>query len=279
MTDVLDVRPGRTVVAVTGASSGIGAAFARRLAAGHDLLLIARRKDRLEELANELETRYGTGVEILPADLTDDSDVARVAERLSQEDRLLLLINNAGFGTRGRFWQASLESQERMHRLHVMATMRLTHAALGPMVERDLGAIVNVASVAAFMRNAGSVSYCSTKSWVAVFTEGLHLDLKSSGSHVVVQALCPGFTYSEFHNDMGVDRSRMAPSSFWLTAEEVVEASLEGLRRKRLYVVPGWRYRFLTSLVTKLPTSVRLAVEAAGYRVRSRKLLEPSSEV
>jgi short-subunit dehydrogenase len=143
------------------------------------------------------------------------------------------------------------------------------------LVERDLGAIVNVSSVAAFVRSAGSTSYCSTKSWVAVFTEALHLDLKSARSHVVVQALCPGYTYSEFHDALGIDRRRMAPSSFWLTADEVVEASLEGLRRKRLYVVPGWRYRFLTSLVSKLPTSVRLVVETVGTRVRSRKMIEP----
>ncbi len=274
MTKALEIRQGRTVVAITGASSGIGAAFARRLAAGHDLLLIARRKDRLDELAAELEAQYGTRVEVLAADLADDDQTAMVAERLGDEGRLLLLINNAGFGSRGRFWEASLEMQEEMHRLHVMAIVRLTHAVLPKMVERDAGAIVNVSSVAAFMRSAGSVSYCATKSWTAVFTEALHLDLKSVRSQVVVQALCPGFTYSEFHDVLGLDRSEMGPSSFWMTADEVVDASLDGLRRKRLYVVPGWRYRFLTSLVSKLPTSLRLAVETVGTRVRGTKRLE-----
>jgi uncharacterized protein len=266
-------RQPRTVVAITGASSGIGATFARRLAAGHDLLLIARRKDRLEQLASELAAEFGAQVEVMPADLSNEGDTDRVAERLEQEERLLLLINNAGFGTRGRFWEADLEGQEKMHRLHVMATVRLTHAALRNLVKRDLGGIINVSSVAAFVRSAGGVSYCATKSWMAIFTEGLHLDLKSANSNIAVQALCPGFTYSEFHDAMGTGREGQAPKSFWLTAEEVVEASLEGLRRRQLYVVPNWRYRLLTTLLSKLPTSARIAIEALSTSFRDQKRL------
>ena len=128
----------RTVVAITGASSGIGAAFARRLAAEHDLLLIARRKDRLEELAAELSTRYQTRVDTLAADLTVESDLALVAERIRRQKGLALLVNNAGFGTRGRFWEAPLSGQEQMHRLHVMATVKLTHAALRNLVRNGI---------------------------------------------------------------------------------------------------------------------------------------------
>ena len=256
----------RTVVAITGASSGIGATFARRLAPGHDLLLIARRKDRLETLASELETRYGCAVEVLPADLTDEYDIAGVAERIGAESRLALLINNAGFGTKGRFWQSPLELQEQMHKLHVMATVHLTHAALNNMVPRDFGGIVNVASVAAFVRSAGSVSYCATKSWMSVFTESLYLELKGLRSNVIVQALCPGFTYSEFHDAAGLDRGRMAPPSFWMSADQIVEASLNGLRRRKLFVIPGWRYRVLTAIVSKLPASARVAFEGSIRR-------------
>lgn len=256
----------RTVVAITGASSGIGAAFARKLAPGHDLLLIARRKDRLEALASELEAQSGCAVEVLPADLTEEYDVAGVAERIRGEDRLALLINNAGFGTKGRFWQAPLESQDQMHKLHVMATMQLTHAALNNMVPRDFGGIVNVASVAAFVRSAGSVSYCATKSWMTVFTEGLYLELRGLRSNVTVQALCPGFTYSEFHDTAGLDRSGLAPSAFWMTADEIVDASLNGLRRRKLFVVPGWRYRVLTAIVSKLPATARVAFEGSIRR-------------
>ena len=149
-----------------------------------------------------------------------DSDLSRAAERLAHEPLLTLLVNNAGFGTKGRFWEAPLETQEQMHKLHVMATVRLTHAALNNMVTRDLGGIVNVSSVAAYIRSQGSVSYCATKTWMSVFTEGLYLDLKGAGSSIVVQALCPGFTYSEFHDTMELSRERLAPRAFWMTAEQ-----------------------------------------------------------
>jgi short-subunit dehydrogenase len=166
-----------------------------------------------------------------------------------------------------------------MHKVHVTATLRLTHAVLGNMVARDRGAVVNVSSVAAFIRSARSASYCATKTWIAVFTEALYLELQSVGSKVAVQALCPGFTYSEFHDVAGLDRRGLAPAAFWLTAEEVVEASLDGLRRGKLFVVPGWRYRFLTSLVTKLPTRWRLAVEARASKARSRAVTAPERHI
>ncbi|MGA8027564.1 MAG: SDR family NAD(P)-dependent oxidoreductase, partial [Bryobacteraceae bacterium] len=168
----------RTVVAITGASSGIGAVFARRLAPEHDLLLIARRKERLEELARELSGSYQSQVEVLQADLADESDSAALAERIASEPRLILLVNNAGFGTKGRFWESPLEPQERMHRLHVLATLRLTHAALRNLVPRDIGGIINVASVSAFVRSPGSTGYAATKSWMTAFTEGLYIELR-----------------------------------------------------------------------------------------------------
>jgi len=269
----------RPLAAITGASSGIGATFARKLAPDHDLLLIARRLDRLKQLAAELSDQHGTQAECLEADLTQERNLATVAEKLAAEERLVLLVNNAGFGTPGLFWEADLASQEGMHKLHVTATLRLTHVVLGGMVARDRGAVVNVASVAAFIRSARSASYCATKSWMAVFTEALYLELRSVGSNVSVQALCPGFTYSEFHDVAGMDRRGLAPAAFWLTAEDVVEASLDGLRRGKLFVIPGWRYRFLTSLLTKLPTRWRLAVEARASKARGRAVVAPERHI
>lgn len=198
----------KTLVAITGASSGIGAAFARRLAPEHDLLLIARRQEKLAALATELSQSFSCKAEILVADLSLESDTQRVAERLASDQRLMLLVNNAGFGVKGRFWESPLAVQEQMHKLHVMATVRLTHAALRNLTARDSGGIINVASVASFVRSQGSVSYCSTKSWMTVFSEALYLELKAAGSKVRIQALCPGFTYSGFHEAMGADRSR-----------------------------------------------------------------------
>lgn len=260
---------GRSVAAITGASSGIGVVFARKLAADHDLLLVARRKDRLEALAAELTAQYGSVVEVLSADLTDEKDLAVVADRIAAEENLALLINDAGFGLRGLFWESSLEVQEEMHRLHIDATLRLSHAALRNLVKKNSGGIINVASVSAFVRRAGSVSYGATKAWMTAFTEGLYLELRSIQSAVKVQALCPGFTYSEFHDTMKINRKIVAPPSLWLRAEYVVDESLKGLAQGKLFVVPGWRYKTIVALASKLPTSLRLAFEAAGTKKKS----------
>ena len=250
----------RPLAVITGASSGIGSVFARKLAPSHDLLLVARREDRLKLLAGELAAASGGRADILVADLESETDVRGLAARLRSEPQFELLVNNAGFGVGGAFWEAPLEAHERMHRLHVMATLQLTHAALGVLVPKDRGAVINVASVAAFIQRPGSATYGATKTWMTAFTEGLHLDLRSRGSRVTVQALCPGFTYSEFHDTMGVTRQSRAPRSFWLDADFVVEDSLRGLRRGAVYVVPGWRYRLLTAFVTRLPRRWRLGI-------------------
>jgi uncharacterized protein len=261
----------RSLVAITGASSGIGEAFARKLAPGHNLLLIARRRDRLESLADEFSNKFGTRSEVLAADLSQEKDLNTVADRLSSADNLALLINNAGFGTRGRFWETDLADADRMHKLHVMATMRLTHAALKTMVAADFGGIINVASVLSFLRTPGSTSYCATKAWMTAFTESLYVELKSIHSGVVVQALCPGLTHSGFHEAMGSETGGpAAPPGWWMMAEDVVDASIDGLRRGKLFVVPGWRYKLITALVPRLPTPIRTTFEAAA-RARTRR--------
>jgi len=249
---------------ITGASSGLGAVFARKLAAEHDLLLIARRKERLEALAAELSAQYGCGVDVLAADLTDEEDLAVVADRIAAEKNLALLVNNAGFGTRGLFWEQDLEAQKQMHRLHILATLGLSYAALGNMVEKNCGAIINVASVAAFVCSIGGTGYAATKAWMKTFTEGLYLELKSVQSAVKVQALCPGFTYTEFHDTAKVDRNSRAAPWLWLRAEYVVDESLKALHRGKLFVVPAWRYKAIVALLAKLPTPLRLKFEAAG---------------
>ncbi|MGA2562859.1 MAG: SDR family NAD(P)-dependent oxidoreductase [Steroidobacteraceae bacterium] len=253
----------RSLAAITGASSGIGRVFARKLAPSHDLLLIARRGQLLAALADELVAQHGAVVRWIEADLAQAADLSRVAHQLAAEPELALLINNAGFGMTGPFWDADPERLDSMQRLHVMATMRLCQAALRSMLGRGSGAIINVASVASFVRRAGSASYGASKSWIAAFTEALYLDLKKAQSPVTVQALCPGYTYSEFHDILGVDRKRLASSAFWMSAEQVVDRSLASLTRGQLFVIPGWRYRLLCMLITKLPTSLRLYIEAA----------------
>jgi short-subunit dehydrogenase len=259
----------KPLAAITGASSGIGMTFARKLAPTHDLLLIARRRDLLESLAAELSARHGCDATILPEDLTDPEALGRVAAHLAAEPRLELFINNAGFGHRGAFWQADLTTLENMHALHITAVLRLTHAVLGAMVARDRGALINVASVAAFAQRAGSASYGATKSWLTTLTEGIDLDLHKARSAVKIQALCPGFTYSGFHDRLGETRHEIAPASLWMTADAVVDASLRGLTHGTLFVVPGWRYKLLLAVLSKLPLAFKVRMETLGSR-RSR---------
>jgi len=251
----------RPLAVITGASSGIGAVFARKLAPQYDLMLIARNQDRLSSLAAELSAAHGGNVAVLAADLSNAAELKGVADRIVAEPILALLVNNAGFGYRGRFWETDLEVLERMHRLHIMALVRLSHATLRVMVPQNRGAVVNLASIASFVQRAGNASYCATKSWVAAFSEGLYLDLRQAKSAVKIQALCPGYTYSGFHDVMGEDRKHIAPASFWLTAEEVVDDSLAGLRAGTLFVIPGWRYKWLAAGVRALPLWLKLKLE------------------
>lgn len=237
---------------ITGASSGIGEVFARKLAQrGYRVVLVARRRERLEKLALELP-----GSEIIVADLTLDSDMTRVEQFIEDQSRLEFLVNNAGFGVPGSYYAASVEIQDRMHRLHILAVGRLTHAALKVMVACSKGNIVNVSSMAGFFQAPFSVSYNATKAWMNSFTTGLYVELKKLDSPVRVQALCPGFTITEFHDNLGVDRESI-PRSLWLSAEEVVNASLRGLERGKLFVVPGWRYRLLLAIAGILPQSFK----------------------
>jgi short-subunit dehydrogenase len=260
----------RPLAAITGASAGIGATFARTLAArGYDFILIARREDRLQALASELAERHGAKSEIIAADLNAADDLQRVAKRLSAVP-LAMLVNNAGFGVQGRFATADYAGQEGMHLLHVMATLRLTHAVLGGMVGRRSGAVINVASVAGFLTSPGAVSYGASKSWINSFTEGIWMELRGTGSPVRVQALCPGFTYSEFHDVAGMDRAKLAPKSWWCPAEQVVEESLAGLERNRVFVIPGFRYRLLVGFVSLIPRSWRRGLLLAVARRNGR---------
>ena len=250
----------RPVALITGASSGIGETFARKLAArGYDLILVARRADRLNALAAELPVHS----EILPADLTTEEGLQAAEAAIRNCPQLALLVNNAGFGTLKRFWVADLHGQEQMHKLHVMAAMRLTHAALGAMTERGHGAVINVSSVAAFGQTEGNVSYCATKAWMNAFTQGLDIELRGAGSKVKVQALCPGYTMSEFHDTLGVDRNNI-PRFMWLQADAVVEASLRGLDRGEVIVIPGAVYKIGAAVMRHLSHGLRRRIGKPG---------------
>jgi len=247
---------------ITGASAGIGAEFAKQLhERGFSLLLVARRLEKL----NEVAARLGEA-EVLVADLASPADLERVAGELERRQPDLL-VNNAGFGTQGLFHETPLDRQMEMHALHVMATVRLCRAALPAMVKRNAGGIINVASVASFGRSAGNVSYCATKAWMAAFGDGLYIELRQAAPGVAVQTLCPGFTYSEFHDVVGIDRGKVA-KTLWLQTADVVRESLDKFAPGRLYVVPDWRYRWFVHLYPKLPTALRLWLAARSPHKR-----------
>ena len=257
----------RPVALVTGASAGIGRVFAQRLAAsGHDLLLVARDGVRLQRTADDLSLQYGINAEALPADLARDDGMRSVATRISQMERLDILVNNAGFGTRGKLVTRPVAEQATMLELHVMAPMLLTRAALPAMLARKRGTIINVASVASFIHSAGNVNYCATKAYLRVFTEGLATELTGTGVHV--QALCPGFTRTEFHERAAINMDS-TPSFLWLDATRVVDDSLaQAARGGPTVCIPGARYKLIVLLIRYLPKWIERAVRAPLMKSR-----------
>ena len=223
------------------------------------------REDRLRSLAAELAETYHISGEVLAADLTIDAHRERVAERIHASDNLGLLVNNAGFGMLGFFASKDIESLLQMHRLHVLATLHLTHAALRNLIPRREGGVINVSSVAAFTQSAGTVSYSATKGWMNDFTAGLYAELEIEKSPVKVQALCPGFTLSEFHDVVGMERTAI-PRSLWMTPDFVVSESLRGFDQGKLFVIPGWRYRLIAASMKVLPAWVLRKASALGAR-------------
>jgi len=237
------------VALITGASSGLGAEFARQLAArGYHLVLTARREELLTALALELQQKYGVSCDIIVADLAESNGIQQVEAHLATLNSVDILVNNAGFGTNGLFSEVSAARHEDMVHVHILASLRLCHAALPKMLGQGRGSIINVASVAAFLPMIGNVNYSASKAYLVTFSEALHREVREQG--VVVQALCPGFTYTGFHDTpeySSFDRNEV-PRSWWMTAEEVVAASLRALPQGQSVCIPGWRYRAFVML-------------------------------
>ncbi len=241
---------------ITGASAGIGTTFARKLAAmGYDLLLTARREDRLKALASELEIRHGVKATTICADLAVSKDVGALANQIRSLGSLTMLVNNAGFGTAGLFADSDIARQLDMINVHVTASVQLTHAALPGMISRKRGDIINVSSISGFLPSSGSVTYASTKAYLNCFSEALHAELRDTG--VRIQALCPGFTYTEFHDSPeleGFTRDQV-PKALWMSSEAVVEKSLGDIRKNKVISIPGLKNRVLVALLQNEITS------------------------
>lgn len=235
------------ITLVTGASSGLGEEFCWQLASsGHDLVVVARRRERLEKLAEKIHNYTGVNVEVLVADLGKKKDRAQVCARLQDTTRPVgLLINNAGYGKDCTFLENSFNAEKAALDVMVTAVMEFSRAAAQTMVAKNRGAILNVSSIAS---ETGMGTYSAHKAWVKAFTEGLAVELR--GTNVTATAVMPGLVHTEFHDKSGYDTSNVAALA-WISAEDVVSQALQAVRRGQVLVTPTLRYK-LTAAATRL---------------------------
>jgi uncharacterized protein len=252
---------------ITGASAGIGEEFGRQLAGrGTHLVLVARSVDKLEDLAAQLREANGVEVEVLPADLTTEAGLATVEDRLRRVDAPVdLLINNAGFGTFGRFSRSDIDREESQIRLNALAPVRLTHALLPGLRARGGGGVLNVSSMAGFQPVGKMAAYGATKAFLNSFSEALHEELRGEDIHVTV--LCPGFTKTNFQAVAGVEKaSSTIPDLLWAEADAVARAGIEGVAKGRAVVVPGGANRVGAAISSLSPSAITRRVVHAGMR-------------
>ena len=261
---------GKTAL-VTGASAGIGKAFAELLAAkGYGLVLTARRRDRLDELARQLTAQHGIATHVIVADLAEPDASARIADAVrAQGLHIDFLINNAGYGVPGSYLNASWPDHQRFIQIMMTAVCDLTYRLLPPMLERGWGRVINIGSVAGLVpAPAGHTLYAASKAFVLRFSEALAAENAPKG--VNVTAVCPGFTYSEFHDVLGTrDKMNSLPAMLWLNASDVAREGYDAVMRGDSVVVNGRAYRLLIWLIGVVPRSIVKAVSAsAGRRYR-----------
>ncbi len=247
---------------ITGPTAGLGLRFAHQLAGrGHDLVLVARDEARLAGVADDLRTAYDVDVEVLPADLGDRHQLARIEARLADLDQPVdLLVNNAGFGLKERFLDNDVATEQAMLDVLVTAVMRLSHAALGAMSVRGHGGLINVSSVAAYLPRG---TYGAAKSWVNSFGEWAAAEYATDDLRVMT--LCPGFTRTEFHQRMDV-ASGSAPGFLWLDADFVVTRALADFDKGRTLSVPGAQYKLVTAMTRLVPHRALQAAQSLGRR-------------
>jgi short-subunit dehydrogenase len=220
---------------ITGASAGIGTEFARQLSArGYNVTLVARREDRLRELAAEL----GSGADVHACDVTDPLAREALVEAIEQSGKTIdVLINNAGFSTSGKFWTTERDRELGMIRTNIEAVVDLCHLVLPGMVDRGRGGVLNVASTASFQPLPMQAGYAATKAFVLSLTESLHAELRGTG--VTATALCPGPVKTEFAEVANLGEAEKLPAVFWASAEDTARAGIEGLERGKRVVIPG----------------------------------------
>jgi short-subunit dehydrogenase len=254
---------------ITGASSGIGLSFAKQLAQqGFNLILLARRKDRLKTIASELESQNSIRCEIIQANLSEIGDIKKTVDYIRQINDLDILVNNAGFATLGYFADVPIEKSLGMLNVHLIATIQFTHAAIKGMLKRKRGAIINVSSMGSFLLSPGNVVYDATKSFLNTFSENLKLEMQDMD--IRIQALCPGFTRTEFHEvgDLKNYDRKAIPDSMWMSPDKVVSLSLKALgKSKKIIFIPGWKKRLSKWIIMHSSVVRKVLVDKANKNI------------
>jgi short-subunit dehydrogenase len=241
------------VAVITGATSGIGAAYANKLAQrGYDLVLTGRRKEKIEAVSAEIQQKYKVRVEVVLAELSEPEDIKKVVDFIKEKE-IGVLVNNAGFGASSLYQESDLAVMEQLAKVNVLAPMELIHAVLPGMVKRGSGTVINISSESVYMIIPKNAVYSGAKAFLKSFTEGLHLDLMGTG--VEVMAVCPGLTHTDFHEKIGIDKSRQTNRGQirWMSPEEVVDISLRDLEKGKVVCIPGNHTKMLTRLLSMMP--------------------------
>ncbi len=258
----------RNIAIITGATSGIGKSFAEQLAAKNiDLYILGRREQLLHSLAEDLKKRYAINVTVIIGDLSQRSFVDELCEKFDTLSNIEYLINNAGYGNRDSFFNEAYESQEKMLEVHIYALTKLVHVVGNKMREQLFGNIINTSSLASFFPIPTGEFYSSTKAFINIFSESTHIDLRNYNIHV--QALCPGFTYTDFHRKLEIDDEKRKNRFLirWMSADRVAEISLNSLKKKdKVIVIPGFTNKLLYLISKFIPK--KLYYRNAGTSVK-----------
>ncbi|MDP4093924.1 MAG: SDR family oxidoreductase [Bacillota bacterium] len=241
---------------ITGATSGIGAAYASKFAQqGYDLIITGRRKEKIEATATQIRQKYNVNVDVILTELSETEEIKNLTDFMKEKE-IGVLVNNAGFGANSLYQTSDLTIMEQLAKVNVIAPMELIHAVLPGMVVRGKGTIINISSESVYMIIPKNAVYTAAKSFLKSFTEGLHLDLMGTG--VKVMAVCPGLTHTDFHEKMGMEKSRQINKGQikWMSPEEVVDISLRDMKKGKVVCIPGNHTKMLTHLLNMMPRRI-----------------------
>lgn len=252
---------------ITGASSGIGAEFAREYARrGYNLLLTGRRQEKLETISRETKSLQNIEVEQFILELGDDGETDKLAETIRNRNDIEILVNNAGFGYNNYFHESDIAQQETMLRVHISAPLKLIHAVLPQMLNRNKGAIINVSSLVAWIQIPGSSTYSASKLYLKQFTENLKVELMDTD--IKFQVLAPGLTQTDFHKRVGMEKPNQKNKGLarWMSAQKVVQTSLNTLSRNKTVIIPGFNNRLIIFLLKLIPEQLRIYLATKASR-------------